>query len=151
MKTRNAQKGLTLVELLAVIAIVAILATIAVTSYRGYLVRARLQDAKVALETVRAEEEQFRAEFGYYSAPNTLTYFGGTGSPAGGSGGVGAATVDVGDYRISFPARTNTTYTVRGNPNTSRQQIGGSSKYGGWIEIDEDGDRDSEARNNAWP
>lgn len=131
--------GLTLIELMAVVAIVAILAAISIVSYRSYMVRARLQDAKVALETVRAEEEQFRAEFGYYCAPNTLSYFG------------GAAQVDAGDYQIAFTAQTTTTYTVRATPTTARQQIGASSKYGGWLEIDEDGNRNSEAKPNDWP
>jgi len=139
------EKGLTLIELLAVVAIVAILASIAVVSYRGYLVRARLQDAKVALETVRAEEEQFRAEFGYFCPPNSLNYFG------------GVHPLNIGDYNIQFtepaaiPAQM-TSFTVRATPPAGgRQDISASARYGGWIEIDQDGGRDSQARANAWP
>lgn len=140
MKTLKNKKGLTLIELIAVVAIVAILATIAVTSYRGYLVRARLQDAKVALETVRAEEEQFRAEFGHFCAPNTLNFFG------------GAAAVNMDDYQVSFTVSTPTSFTVRATPPAGgRQDIAASLKYGGWIEIDEDGNRNSQARPNTWP
>ena len=137
---RNSQ-GLTLIELLAVVAIVAILATVAVVSYRGHMVRARLQDAKVALETVRAEEEQYRAEFGHYCAPNTLNFFG------------GGVQVDVGDYRLSFTAQTGTSYRVQANPNpvNGRQGIAASPRYGGWVSIDQDGDRDSQAQSGSWP
>ena len=140
---------MTLIELLAVVAIVAILASVAVVSYRGYIVRARLQDAKVALETVRAEEEQYRAEYGHYCAHNTLVYFRGTQPPA-----AAPASVTVGDYQVQFtkePAAGDDTYTVRATPTTARQQIGASSKYGGWIEIDQDGTRDSEASAGTWP
>jgi type IV pilus assembly protein PilE len=140
LELRKSQ-GMTLIELLAVVAIVAILATVAVVSYRGHLVRARLQDAKVALETVRAEEEQYRAEFGQYCAPNTLNFFG------------GAAQVDVGDYQLSFTAQTSTSYRVQANPNPvdGRQGIASSSRYGGWISIDQDGERDSQAQPGTWP
>jgi len=139
------EKGLTLIELLAVVAIVGILASLAVMSYRGYLVRARLQDAKVALETVRAEEEQFRAEFGYFCPPNSLNYFG------------GVHPLNIGDYSIQFtepaaiPAQMSS-FTVRATPPAGgRQDFASSSKYGGWIEIDEAGSRNSQARANAWP
>jgi prepilin-type N-terminal cleavage/methylation domain-containing protein len=140
---------LTLIELLAVVAIVGILAAVAVVSYRGYIVRARLQDAKVALETVRAEEEQYRAEFGHYCAHNTLVYFRGTQPPT-----AAPTSILVGDYRVHFtkePAAGDDTYTARATPTTTRQEIGSSSKYGGWVEIDHDGTRDSEASDGTWP
>ena len=137
--TRN-QKGLTLIELLAVVAIVGILGAISVVYYRSYMVRARLQDAKVALETVRSEEEQYRAEFGQFCAPNTLTFFG------------GAAQVDAGDYRIQFTAQNQTNYRVQANPLTVRQSFARNPKYGGWISIDQNGGRDHEpGGQNRWP
>ena len=134
-------KGLTLIELMMVVAIVGILGAISIVSYRAYMVRARLQDAKVGLETVRAEEEQFRAEFGRFCAPNTLNFFGGN------------AQVDVGDYRLTFTAQNNTSYTVQATPNpvNGRQGIAASARYGGWVSINDDGDRDSQARANTWP
>jgi type IV pilus assembly protein PilE len=133
------RRGLTLIELVAVLAIVAILAGIAVTSYRSYLVRARLQDAKVALETVRAEEEQYRAEFGHYCAPNTLTFFG------------GANQVDVEDYRITFNVTAPTSFTAQATPLTSRQSFANNQKYGGWITIDQDGNKSHQSGLNRWP
>ncbi|MBW2058262.1 MAG: prepilin-type N-terminal cleavage/methylation domain-containing protein [Deltaproteobacteria bacterium] len=137
--TRN-EKGLTFIELLAVVAIVAILAAVSVVSYRSYMVRARLQDAKVALETVRAEEEQYRAEFGHYCAPNSLNFFG------------GAAQVDVGDYRIQFTSQNQTNYRVQADPQTVRQSFARNSKYGGWISINQNGDRDHQpGGQNRWP
>lgn len=142
------RRGLTLIELVAVVAIVAILATVAVVAYRGHLVRARMQDAKVALETVRAEEEQYRAEFGHYCVHNTLVFFRGTNPPGPGIPG----TVVVGDYDVAFtkaPAPGDDTYTVRATPNTARQQL--HSTYGGWMEIIQDGTRNSEAKPGTWP
>lgn len=143
-------KGLTLIELLAVVAIIGILGAISIVSYRSYMVRARLQDAKVALETVRAEEEQFRAEFGYFCAPNTLRFFGGTGAPPGPAG---AAQVDAGDYRIQFLAGFNrTNYTARANPQTVRQSFARNPKYGGWISITDFGNHDHEPGGQGrWP
>lgn len=136
----RSQRGLTLIELMTVVVIVGILAAVSIVSYRSYMVRARLQDAKVALETVRAEEEQYRAEFGRYCAPNTLTYFG------------GAAQVDVGDYRISFTAQNQTNYKVQATPNPvdGRQSFARNRRYGGWLTLNH-GDRDSQARGGTWP
>jgi type IV pilus assembly protein PilE len=137
--TRN-QRGITLIELLTVVAIVGILAAVSIVSYRSYMVRARLQDAKVALETVRSEEEQYRSEFGLYCAPNTLNFFG------------GAAQVDVGDYRIQFTAQNQTNYRVQANPQTVRQSFARNPKYGGWISINQNGDRDHEPGGQSrWP
>jgi type IV pilus assembly protein PilE len=139
MHMTRSQRGLTLIELMAVVVIVGILAAVSIVSYRSYMVRARLQDAKVALETVRAEEEQYRAEFGRYCAPNTLTYFG------------GAAQVDVGDYRITFTVTAPTSFSVRATPLTTRQSFAKTPKYGGWISIDEDGSRAHESGQSRWP
>ncbi len=135
----RSQKGLTLIELMAVMAIVAILGAISIVSYRSYMVRARLQDAKVALETVRAEQEQYRAEFGRYCAPNTLTFFG------------GAVNINVGDYLISMPAQNNSLYTAQATPQTARQSFANTPKYGGWLTIDQDGGRNSQASPGSWP
>ncbi len=135
----RSQKGLTLIELMAVMAIVAILGAISISIYKDHMVRARLQDAKVALETVRAEQEQFRAEFGRYSAPNTLNFF------------AGNATVNYGDYQISMPAQNNSTFTAQAAPQTARQSFANNQKYGGWLNITDNGTKNSQARAGTWP
>jgi len=139
-------RGLTLVELIMVVAIVAILGAISIVSYSSYMVRARLQDAKVALETVRAEQEQFRAEFGRYTTPNSLNFF-------GGQNAISLATAlpwgDGNDYGVYFlGAPTTANYTLRADPLTARQQ---KTKYGGWISIDQNGTRDSDNDPGRWP
>jgi type IV pilus assembly protein PilE len=62
----KSNKGITLIELLAVIVIVGILAAVAIPTYTGYMVRARRADAKTCLEQVRASQEMWRAERGQY-------------------------------------------------------------------------------------
>ena len=149
MKRLKAKGGMTLIELLAVVAIVAILAAIAVTSYRGYLVRARLQDAKVALETVRAEQEQYRAEFGHYCNHSTLVYFRGSQPPS-----AAPTSINIGDYRVHFTdeaAAGYNTYRVEATPTSARQQLASHPKYGGWISIDQDGARNSKGHPGTWP
>ena len=64
----NNKKGFTLTELMAVVAIVGILAAIAIFTYTSYSSRARQSDAKTILQTLRADQEQYRAEHGTYTA-----------------------------------------------------------------------------------
>jgi len=56
---RYSNRGFTLIELLIVVTIIAILATIALPSYRDYVTRSRLAEAKSALAAKRAGIEQF--------------------------------------------------------------------------------------------
>ncbi len=135
------ENGLTLIELLAVVAIVAILAGIAVVSYRSYLVRARLQDAKVALETVRAEQEQWRAENGQYAPPTSLQFF-------------GASSIRIyEDYKITFNYQQPTSFEVQATPEPvdGRQSYANNNKYGGWIRLKHDGSKTHESGINRWP
>jgi len=66
-KRKQSRIGFTIIELLIAMAIVGILAAIAVPMYTGYLERARLADAKTALEQLRVAQEMRRAERGSYS------------------------------------------------------------------------------------
>jgi len=103
-------KGLTLIELLVVIAVIGILAGIAVPMYTNYMIRARRADAKTALEQLRAAQEMRRAERGSYLADLAAlrTTWGGP-----------AATI--GDYNITMPVATATTFTGTATAFTTRQ------------------------------
>lgn len=61
------KKGVTLIEVMIVVAIVGFLAAIAIPAYDNYITRSRRSDAFTALETVRAAQEMYRAEQGFYS------------------------------------------------------------------------------------
>ena len=117
-------KGITLLELLAVILIVGILAAVAIPSYNGYMVRARRSDAKVVLEQVRAAQEMWRAEKGCYARDNvdcTGAAYAGT-AMAKLMNTMGVPGNPVGDYNWSFSVGpTATTFTAQVVPNTARQ------------------------------
>ena len=104
-------KGLTLIELLAVVVIVAVLAAISIPIYTGQMVRARRADAKTSLEQVRAAQEMRRAEYGSYSTDLAAL---------GTSWGAPAARV--GDYDIDFTVANANSFTARATPWTGRQQ-----------------------------
>lgn len=110
-------KGLTLIELLAVIVIVGILAAVAIPTYTGYMVRARRADAKTALEQFRAAQEMRRAERGGYSVDITELRT---------TWGVPAV---AGDYNVGFLAAavlTANTFTAEALPWNPRQIGDGS-------------------------
>ncbi len=87
------------------------------------MLRARRADAKTALEQLRAAQEMRRAEKGSYIINDLValrTTWGGPGATAG-------------DYTITMPVSTATTYTGRATPTTTRQASDG------WLSIDQDG------------
>jgi len=111
----NSNKGITLVELLAVIVIVGILAAVAIPSYTGYLVRARRADAKTSLEQFRAAQEMRRAERGSY-ATDIAELRNTWGVPA-----------VAGDYNVNFVGVSNAnTFTAEAQPWSPRQAGDGS-------------------------
>jgi len=63
----NREEGVTLIEVMIVVVIVGILAAIAIPAYDNYVTRSRRSDAFTALETVRAAQEMYRAEKGFYA------------------------------------------------------------------------------------
>ena len=90
--------GVTLIEVMVVVAIVGFLAAIAIPAYNDYVTRSRRSDAFTALETVRAAQEMYRAEQGFY---------------AGALGSLpGCSAAMAGDnYDVSIARTDNTHYT----------------------------------------
>lgn len=62
------KQGVTLIEVMIVVAIVGILAAVAIPAYNDYIIRSRRSDAFTALETVRAAQEMYRSEKGFYAS-----------------------------------------------------------------------------------
>jgi type IV pilus assembly protein PilE len=57
--TRSRERGVTLLELMAVVVIIGILASIAIPSYRSYLLRAQRTGGTAALLRIAAAQEKF--------------------------------------------------------------------------------------------
>lgn len=128
-------KGFTITELIITMAIIGILSAIIIPMYTNHIRRARRSDAKVALENVRAMEEQFRAERGGYTLnPVDLVSFG---WPNG--GGV----YDAGDYTVTLqdnaakPAPNG--FIAQATPRGGTRQFNTDGGVAGWLRIDQDG------------
>ena len=134
MSGRNS-KGFTLTELIITVAIIGILAAIVVPMYTNHIRRARRSDAKVALEDVRAMEEQFRAERGAYTLNSQdLVSFGWP------SNGGNAIDYDAGDYRITLQAHASG-FLAEAAPRAGTRQFNTDGGAAGWLRIDADGNK----------
>jgi type IV pilus assembly protein PilE len=69
---RSRERGVTLLELMAVVVIIGILASIAIPSYRSYLLRAQRSDATAALLRVAAAQEKFYLQNNTYAGDALL-------------------------------------------------------------------------------
>jgi len=114
------RRGVTLLELMVVVIIVGILAAVAIPAYTSYVTRSRRADAFTALETVRAAQEMYRAEYGGYAT--------GFADLAGCS-----ATMAGSNYTVSVNRTSTTAYTS----DATRQGRQASDTYN--FRIDQDG------------
>jgi type IV pilus assembly protein PilE len=138
-------KGFTITELIITIAIIGILSAIIVPMYTNHIRRARRSDAKVALEDVRAMEEQFRAENGNWTTIRQDLVSFGWPSNAG-----AAINYDPGDYRITLAAHASgfmATATPRAGTRQDRTDGGAAN---GWLRIDADGTKTSGGADDKW-
>ena len=133
--------GMTLIELLFVVVIVGILAAVGVIIYGNVRSKGYITEAKQALMRVYQEEENYKAEHGTYSTGGVIPFFK-NGSP-----------VSVGEYDVAFQTGpTATAYTVRATPKAGGKMVyNASNKYTGWLEIDQNGNKNSQSLANDWP
>jgi len=144
MRGKNS-KGFTITELIITIAIIGILSAIVVPMYTNHIRRARRSDAKVALEDVRAMEEQFRAENGNWTlARQDLVSFGWP-SNAG-----AAINYDAGDYRITLGAHASGFMATATPIAGTRQDRTDGGAANGWLRIDADGTKTSGGADDKW-
>ena len=123
-------QGVTLLELMIVVAIVGILAAVAIPAYDDYVTRSRRSDAYTGLETVRAAQEMYRAEYGFY---------------AGGlSSLVGCSSAMAGN---NSPTRLNSSDST-----SHATTVQPKAKQGGdyWFRIDQDGTREYSSDRTTW-
>jgi type IV pilus assembly protein PilE len=100
---RAAMRGFSLAELMITVAIVGIIASIAIPSYRSYMLAANRTDAIRALTFAQQELERcYSQNFSYLDVANDC--------PA--SATIVANTLH-GDYSITIPVWTATTYTLQ--------------------------------------
>jgi type IV pilus assembly protein PilE len=109
---RSRERGVTLLELMAVVLIIGILASIAIPSYRTYLLRAQRTDGTSALLRVAAAQEKFYLQNNRYATNDELDDAppAGLGIPATEHGYYTVSTVSV-DNTLDFTA---TAVTVAG-------------------------------------
>jgi len=141
--TGTDRKGFTITELVITMAIIGILAAIVVPMYINHIRRARRSDAKVALENVRAMQEQFRAENGNWTLdPADLVSFG---WPDNG----GDTTYNAGDYTVALAADASG-FLATATPRDGTRQFNTDGGANGWLAIDADGNKTSGGADDKW-
>jgi len=128
------KEGVTLIEVMIVVVIVGILAAVAIPAYNDYVTRSRRSDAFTALETVRAAQEMYRAEKGFYASDfvdGGVTVLAGCSADMGGD-----------NYDIAIARTSNTAYTV-----TADSQDKQDGDF--YFRIDQDGDQEYSSDNGS--
>jgi len=100
--------GFTLIELMIVVTVLAILGAIAYPNYRNYVIRSARSEAKAALVTLAAKQEQyFQNNKSYTSTLSDLKM---------------NALTENGKYLVSIPAANNNSYTLQAVPQGGQAQ-----------------------------
>ncbi len=137
-KSKEGQKGFTIVELLIVIVVIAILAAITIVAYNGVTTSARSSKAVQNAQNVQSVAEAYNAENGRYPGtitelstggvaakiPSGMTVLRGPAAPTGATAGVSAWTGGTfsGLTPIALTAtngETNVTYSIAGSAGAS--------------------------------
>ena len=113
-RARRRQRGVTLLELMAVVTILAILASVAVPTYRKYLIRTQRSEAKIALLQLQTAQEKFYMQNNSFTDNLTDASPDGLGLPA---------TTETGKYTIEVVlADDGQTYDATAAPRTGGGQ-----------------------------
>ena len=148
MKTAQ---GMTISEYILIIAIIGIIVLVGLVIYKGIYSRGCVVKAEDALIQVTKEEKMYKEVHGTYP-PNGvhkdyLPFFGGNGTP-----GSGKNKVKVGDYMVTMTVQTPYAFVVRANPIPgSKMEFKKGEKLSGWLEINQNGQRNSQSTPNKWP
>ncbi|MDM3871256.1 type IV pilin protein [Porticoccus sp. W117] len=119
--------GFTLIEIIIAVAIVAILTAIALPAYQDQVRRTKRADGKGFLLEIAAAQERFFTQNVSYAANMAALGYANGNSPEG-------------YYTITFPVRTDTTFTLRATPTFTDTECGN-------LELDHTNMRGSSAGN----
>ncbi len=137
-------KGSTITGLLITFAIIVILSVLSVTMHRNQQIRARRSEAWVALQTVRAMEEQYREQNRNWTLSRQDLVSFGWPSNAG-----NAIDFDAGSYRITLGAHASG-FTATAAPRPGTRQFNMDGGLNGWLAIDAEGNKTSGGGVDRW-
>jgi len=115
-KSRSAQRGMSLIELMIVVAIVAIISAVAYPSYQRYVIKTKRSVAQNALLQVADRQQQFFMDNKRFAADMTNLGFPADPYVVDDDGTVTAAGDADAVYSLSFSNVTATTWTATAAP-----------------------------------